>query len=295
MKIKWTHQIELPSGVTPGQWSPNYEQYGLSDIDFKNKRVLDIGCLDGLYSFYSEKRGAKDVVAIDINDTNEGQFGKEFNTSGGQSTGFLYAHKALKSKVKYLFPYSVYDLDEETLGIFDVVLCLGVIYHLAHPILALEKINQVTKKGGILVVESEISNTFTTLYRKLQFNHGKIENIPETQQKIRSTSWNYFIHHPAKGRVLRTFIQSLLETLLWKIVGHIFADRDSIYKGDSSNFFIMDDKTIERIIDFTGFRIEKKIPNSLSNRMTYVCKKIKEINSFYAHNSFSKKKYAELT
>lgn len=51
-KIKWVHQIKLPNGkVTPGKFLPSYETYGLPDINFKNKRVLDIGCNDGIYTF----------------------------------------------------------------------------------------------------------------------------------------------------------------------------------------------------------------------------------------------------
>lgn len=290
-KIKWTHQIELPSGITPGIWEPGYEHYGLTGINFKNKKVLDVGCLDGLYSFYAEKQKAKEVVAIDINDTNEGQFGKEFNLSRGQNTGFLYAHKALKSKVKYLFPYSVYDLDEKIIGKFDIVLCLGLIYHLAHPILALEKINQVTKISGLIVIETEVSDTFTRFYQKFQFKHGETISNPKVQKNLKSISWKYFVSHSAKARLLKTFLRSKIQAILWKIINPFFDKGGNDYKNDVSNFYIMDDKTIERIIDFTGYKIEKKIPNPLSNRMTYICHKMKQINPVYAYNSYTKKKF----
>lgn len=47
-KIDWVHNITLPDGsVTPGVWTPQFEKWGLTSLDFKNKRVLDIGCLDG--------------------------------------------------------------------------------------------------------------------------------------------------------------------------------------------------------------------------------------------------------
>ena len=36
-------------------------------IDLKNKKVLDIGCRDGIFSFYAEKKGAKEIIAIDNN------------------------------------------------------------------------------------------------------------------------------------------------------------------------------------------------------------------------------------
>jgi 2-polyprenyl-3-methyl-5-hydroxy-6-metoxy-1,4-benzoquinol methylase len=290
-KIKWTHQIELPSGVTPGHWKPCYEHYGLAKINFKNKRVLDIGCLDGLYSFYSEKQGAKEVVAIDINDINQGQFRKEFNPTKGKATGFMHAHQALKSKVKYLFPYSVYDLDKKVTGKFDIVLCLGLIYHLAHPVLALEKINQITHKGGIVVIETEVSNTFTRFYHRFQFKHGKVAPNHKMQKKLKERSLKYFLSHSAKGRLLKTFLSSKVQAILWKIVNPFFDKGGNIYKNDISNFFVMDHKTIERMIDFTGFKIKKKIPNPLSSRMTYLCLKMKEIDPIYAYDSFTKKKF----
>lgn len=292
MKIKWTHKIELPTGTTPGLWDQCFEQYGLTGIDFKGKSVLDIGCLDGLYSFYAEKKGASRVLSIDINDVNEGQFGKEFNASGVKNTGYLYAHNALKSKAEYLFPYSVYDLDKNKIGSFNIVLCLGLIYHLAHPVLALEKINQITKKNGTVVIETEVSPAFSKFYHKFQFNHPRIiDNSPS--KKIRQSLWNYFLAHSNKIRLIKTLIKSRLEYYLWKIASTLFDKGGDVYKNDISNFFVMDDMTVERMIDFAGFKIERKIPNPLCNRMTYICKKMKEIDTYYAHSSFTNKKIIE--
>lgn len=288
MKIKWTHKIKLPSGTTPGDWDQCFEQYGLTGIDFKGKSVLDIGCLDGLYSFYAEQKGASRILSIDINDINEGQFGKEFNTTGGKDTGYLYAHNALKSKAEYLFPYSVYDFDKDKIGTFDIVLCLGLIYHLAHPVLALEKINQITKIQGIAVIETEVSPTFSRFYHKFQFHHPRIIDTSPSK-RIRQSLWHYFLSHSNKTRLLKTLIKSQAEYYFWKIVGLFFDKGGDVYKNDISNFFIMDDKTIERMIDFTGFEIERKIPNPLSNRMTYICKKMKEVDAYYSHNSFTNK------
>lgn len=143
--ISWIHRIELSSGkVTPGKWPPNFEEYGLYDINFKNKRVLDIGCLNGVYSFFAEKQGAKKVLSIDILENKE-----KGHPQGSQTTeGYLYAHRSLRSKSKYIFPLSLYDLNKRKFGEFDVVLMLGVIYHLAHPILSLEKINKIMRGGA---------------------------------------------------------------------------------------------------------------------------------------------------
>ena len=142
-KIYWIHQIPLPDGtVTPGVSRPAIDDFGLEDIEVSEKRVLDIGCLDGLYTFYAEGRNAAEVVSIDILGEQFGKQGDEYNTG----SGYLWAHKHLGSKAKYAFPFSLYNIPQ--LGKFDVVYCcMGVLYHLAHPMLAIEKINRALNLG----------------------------------------------------------------------------------------------------------------------------------------------------
>lgn len=92
-----------------------------------------------------ERRGAE-VVAIDYALPN--------------ITGFNVAAKIFGSKVPYIVE-NVYDLNLETYGAFDIVLFLGVIYHLRNPLLALDKIHSVVKPGGLLFVESAIATDKT--------------------------------------------------------------------------------------------------------------------------------------
>ncbi len=163
-EINWFHNIIFPDGTsTLGQ---NKEQFIglLPSIDFKDKRVLDIGCRDGFYSFYSEKRGANEIISIDINDDQCRMNKLEGNVDF--SAGYLYAHNKLKSKCKYIFPYSIYDIDKSKFGEFDLVLFLGVFYHLVHPALALERINEVMKINGMLYLETELSNNSTHFHSK---------------------------------------------------------------------------------------------------------------------------------
>jgi tRNA (mo5U34)-methyltransferase len=105
--------------------------FGLPE-DLKGKRVLDIGPWDGYYTFEMERRGAQ-VVAIDRVDLNT----------------FRELHRALNSQASYL-RLDVYELDPAEIGTFDIVLCLGVLYHLKHPLLALEKICAVTRHVCII-------------------------------------------------------------------------------------------------------------------------------------------------
>ena len=64
----WFHKIQImPDLKTPGWSDPITEKlpfYGLPG-DLTGKRVLDIGCAEGFFSFEAEARGAREVVAID--------------------------------------------------------------------------------------------------------------------------------------------------------------------------------------------------------------------------------------
>jgi tRNA (mo5U34)-methyltransferase len=109
------------------------------------KTVLDIGAWDGFFSFEFERRGAKRVLAIDSftwDDQREWPRGLEC---------FLLAREFFKSKVEYQ-RLDVHDLDPKAIGTFDLVFCAGVLYHLRHPLLALEKIRSVT--AGQLILET---------------------------------------------------------------------------------------------------------------------------------------------
>jgi tRNA (mo5U34)-methyltransferase len=117
----------------------------MSDIDFGGKKVLDIGCWDGLWSFEAGKRGAAEIYATDL-----------ITHRSHQMPTFELAHQALGSKAKYFPRLSVYDI--ETLGIddFDVVLFAGVYYHLKDPLRALTGLRRVMKEGAIILVEGAV-------------------------------------------------------------------------------------------------------------------------------------------
>lgn len=136
---RWWHEIELAPGiVTPGDDSnrmklPILDALGLPR-DLRGKRALDIGASDGYFSFELEKRGAA-VVAIDfVPET---------------YSGFATARKILGSAVDYRMD-NVYNLTPESYGRFDVVLFLGVLYHLRKPLAALDSIRSVMSEGAQL-------------------------------------------------------------------------------------------------------------------------------------------------
>ena len=139
------HSIELPDGsVLPGlqtveQLRGRLDLFGLEE-DLRGKRVLDVGTWDGWFSFECERRGAEvtavDCVALDT---------------------FLEAKQLLGSQVEYL-TLDVTELSAEKLGRFDIVLFFGVLYHLRHPLLGLEKVLELTLDRALIesfVIERE--------------------------------------------------------------------------------------------------------------------------------------------
>jgi tRNA (mo5U34)-methyltransferase len=133
----WHHTIHFPHGIaSPGAYDPRHLFDLLALPDLRGKRVLDVGTRDGFFAFACEARGAE-VVAIDHTDP--------------ANTGFLAARRILGSSVEYV-QTNVYEITPERLGSFDVILFLGVLYHLRHPLLALDRLRAVAR--GLLFVES---------------------------------------------------------------------------------------------------------------------------------------------
>ena len=68
----WYHSIELaPDVVTPGYFDLRSIVDRLPWPDVRGKRCLDIGSYDGFYAFEMERRGAAEVVAVDVPDPND--------------------------------------------------------------------------------------------------------------------------------------------------------------------------------------------------------------------------------
>ncbi|MBD0343281.1 MAG: DUF1698 domain-containing protein [Coleofasciculus sp. Co-bin14] len=152
-KIKWFHEIDLGNGIiTPGLSGVLHEGKKIFPENLEDMTVLDIGAWDGYYSFEAERRGASRVLATD-----HYCWGGE---GWGTKAGFELARKALNSKVEDK-EIDVLDLSPETVGVFDVVLFLGVLYHMRHPLLALKRVASVTGKQLILETHVDMLN-----YRK---------------------------------------------------------------------------------------------------------------------------------
>jgi tRNA (mo5U34)-methyltransferase len=185
---KWYHKIELPGGiVTPG-WSPICaERYCIPD-DLTGLRVLDIGAWDGYWTFEALKRGAAEVVAID--DFSDTCGNPEFANRKGWETfdicresfgftkstdkGFIDTWCNEKEQIVTRIEMSIYDIG--LLGKFDIVFFFGTIYHLKHPLLALEKISQVC--DGSIYIETACCDDYS-VYNKNNKGFNQNEFVME--------------------------------------------------------------------------------------------------------------------
>jgi tRNA (mo5U34)-methyltransferase len=126
---RWYHRIEVRPGIiTPGvNDSPHNLQMLQLPADCSGMRVLDIGARDGFFSFELERRGA-DVLAVDY--------------MPAERTGFPIAAQLLGSRVVFR-QANIYHLTPEELGTFDLILVLGLLYHLPDPIRALRIVRRL--------------------------------------------------------------------------------------------------------------------------------------------------------
>jgi tRNA (mo5U34)-methyltransferase len=149
--LRWFHDYEVVPGVRTGGVS-NMDVRGPHfpvPQDLTGKRVLDIGCADGYFTYLCESRGAE-VTSIDL----------------WPRRGYFLAHELRESKAEFRH-MSVYDLDPAEIGLFDVVFFCGVYYHNKHPLLALERVASVSR--GLAIIESEILPEMPGLTSGAQF------------------------------------------------------------------------------------------------------------------------------
>ena len=154
----WYHKIELTDGVVTPGWAPiNADSYRIPQ-DLTGKRVLDVGAWDGFWTFEALKRGAKQVVAIDDFSDFLGKL-EHSDRKEWETFDFCRAALGYDQERCQRVNMSVYDVSEELFGKFDVVFFFGTLYHLRHPLLALDKLSAVCNDE--IYVESAILDDFS--------------------------------------------------------------------------------------------------------------------------------------
>ena len=139
----WFHNLDL-NGVrtAPDHFlgdfpAVKWRRFAGALPDLAGKSVLDIGCNGGFYSIAIKQRGARRVVGID---SDEGYLAQ---------ARFAADICGIDIEFRQLSVYDVAELGER----FDIVLFMGVLYHLRHPLLALDLIHEHVA-GDTLVFQS---------------------------------------------------------------------------------------------------------------------------------------------
>lgn len=139
----WHQRFEIGSGVFSPGVNPMDWLWNIAGVpeELTGKSVLDIGTTNGATAFMAERRGADRVVAVDILDE------KHF--------GFRTLKEAFESEVEFI-QANIYELPQILEEKFDFVFFWGVLYHLRHPILALDNLRLLTQ--GTLYIETAVAD-----------------------------------------------------------------------------------------------------------------------------------------
>ncbi|HEV2867070.1 MAG TPA: TIGR04290 family methyltransferase [Allosphingosinicella sp.] len=173
--------------------------------DLSGKSVLDIGCNAGFYSIEMKRRGAERVVGVDSDERYLAQARFATDSLGFEGIEF-----------RKLDVYDVGALGER----FDVVIFMGVLYHLRHPLLALDLIHEHVA-GDLLIFQS------------MQRGSREVFEVAEDYE------FNETEHFFESGFPKLHFVEHL-------------------YAGDWTNWWVPNRACAEAMLRASGFRIETR-------------------------------------
>lgn len=147
---EWFHNLDLKGVRTaPGHFLGDFPNVFWKSFqhafptDLAGKSVLDIGCNAGFYSIEMKRRGASRVVGIDCDERYLAQ------------ARFATEVRGLEVEFHKMDVYDVGSLREQ----FDVVLFMGVLYHLRHPLLAMDLLYEHVVKDTLIFQTLERGST----------------------------------------------------------------------------------------------------------------------------------------
>jgi tRNA (mo5U34)-methyltransferase len=204
----WFHNVDLAGVYTaPDHFLGDYPSVKWRSFanavpsDLSDRTILDIGCNGGFYSIEMKRRGAQRVLGVDVD---EGYLAQ---------ARFAAEVAGLDIEFRCLSVYDVGSLREH----FDIVLFMGVIYHLRHPLLALDLIRE-NVVGDLLIFQSMLRGS------------AEIEPVGEDYP-----FWNFSLFE-AGGFPKMHFIERC-------------------YAGDSTNWWIPNAACVEAMLRSAGFAI----------------------------------------
>ncbi|MVA38034.1 TIGR04290 family methyltransferase [Agrobacterium vitis] len=205
----WFHNLRISGLQTaPDHFLGDYPQFkweGFKHVvpdDLKGCSVLDIGCNAGFYALEMKKRNAGRVVGIDS------------DPHYLQQARFAAEHSGLDIEFRQMSVYEIGQLQEQ----FDLVIFMGVLYHLRHPLLALDLLYEHVVKDRLL-------------FQCLQRGDAR---IPCLQEDYDFSEWSVFdrLDYPKLFFV------------------------EERYAADPTNWFIPNKAAVEAMLRSSGFAIE---------------------------------------
>jgi tRNA (mo5U34)-methyltransferase len=208
---RWFHNLDLAGVQTaPDHFLGDYpavkwRQFAHAiPADLCGKTVLDIGCNAGFYSLEMKRRGAARVVAIDFDEQYLAQARFAAEVAGAEI------------EFRKLSVYDVHELGEH----FDVVIFMGVLYHLRHPLLALDLIHEHVAKD-LLIFQSmlrgsdavEPLNDDYTFWRDDIFERPGFPQMYFIEKRYAGDATNWWIPN-------RACAEAMLRSSGFEIVSH---------------------------------------------------------------------------
>jgi tRNA (mo5U34)-methyltransferase len=195
-QLRWFHRINLGDGVvTPGE---DDSLQKLASLHLPERldglSVLDLGAWDGFFSFEAERRGAARVVAVDPECWREPAWG---DRGWGTKRPFELARAALGSLVETV-DIDMPDISPETVGEFDVVLFLGVFYHLPDPWLVLRRAASVCRRLMVIETHADLLDFHRPA---MAFYPDKVDGDPSTWWGPNRALLRAMLAHEGFGRV----------------------------------------------------------------------------------------------
>src|SRR5215212_6873156 len=160
---RWHYQFDLKGNLTPifeENWINRHQQRKKYFFDplvhlfggsLAGKRVLDLGCNAGFWSLCAVEAGCDYVLGIE---------GRQMHVD---QANFVFEVKEVE-KDRYDFVVGdIFETDLRQFGTFDVVLCLGLMYHISKPMELMEKIIEVN--DDILVVDTRLAKASGSFFK----------------------------------------------------------------------------------------------------------------------------------
>jgi tRNA (mo5U34)-methyltransferase len=164
----WYHRIDLGDGVeTPGHFRmADYLPHFHFPERLDGLRVLDVGASTGYFAYEFERRGAAEVVCVELPSWAAHDWTPRYRREYGRKPeeeqqhidrevmldGFAVVGQALGSRrVRRVFK-TIYELSSAELGTFDLVFSGSMLMHVRDPVLGIQRMRECCKDSGRLIV-----------------------------------------------------------------------------------------------------------------------------------------------